>query len=130
MPDYTRVNLIGDVQNMAPRYGMEGLEARFARTNLELRNSGLSSFVLEPNVQLPFGHRHGEQEEIYLVLEGGGQCKLEDELVDLGPMDAIRIAPGVARSFRSGPDGAHILAFGAPNTDNQDVEMVADFWGD
>jgi mannose-6-phosphate isomerase-like protein (cupin superfamily) len=130
MPDYTRVNLIGDVQNMAPRYGMEGLEARFARTNLELRNSGLSSFVLEPNVQLPFGHRHGEQEEIYLVLEGGGQCKLEDELVDLGPMDAIRIAPGVARSFRSGPDGAHILAFGAPNTDNKDVEMVADFWGD
>jgi mannose-6-phosphate isomerase-like protein (cupin superfamily) len=130
MPDYTRDNLIGDVQNMAPRYGMEGLEARFARTNLQLRNSGLSSFVLEPNVQLPFGHRHGEQEEIYLVLEGGGQCKLEDELVDLGPMDAIRIAPGVARSFRSGPDGAHILAFGAPNTDNKDVEMVADFWGD
>jgi mannose-6-phosphate isomerase-like protein (cupin superfamily) len=130
MPDYTRVNLIGDVQNMAPRYGMEGLEARFARTNLELRNSGLSSFVLEPNVQLPFGHRHGEQEEIYLVLEGGGQCKLEDELVELGPMDAIRIAPEVARSFRSGPDGAHILAFGAPNTDNKDVEMVADFWGD
>jgi mannose-6-phosphate isomerase-like protein (cupin superfamily) len=129
MPDYTRVNLIGDVQNMAPRYGMEGLEARFARTNLELRNSGLSSFVLEPNVQLPFGHRHGEQEEIYLVLEGGGQCKLEDELVELGPMDAIRIAPEVARSFRSGPDGAHILAFGAPNTDNKDVEMVADFWG-
>jgi hypothetical protein len=36
----------------------------------------------------------------------------------------------VARSFRSGPDGAHILAFGAPNTDNKDVEMVADFWGD
>jgi mannose-6-phosphate isomerase-like protein (cupin superfamily) len=129
MPDYTRVNLIGDVQNMAPRYGMEGLEARFARTNLELRNSGLSSFVLEPNVQLPFGHRHGEQEEIYLVLEGGGQCKVEDELVELGPMDAIRIAPEVARSFRSGPDGAHILAFGAPNTDNKDVEMVADFWG-
>jgi mannose-6-phosphate isomerase-like protein (cupin superfamily) len=129
MPDYTRVNLIGDVQNMAPRYGMEGLEARFARTNLELRNSGLSSFVLEPNVQLPFGHRHGEQEEIYLVLEGGGQCKLDDELVEIGPMDAIRIAPEVARSFRSGPDGAHILAFGAPNTDNKDVEMVADFWG-
>jgi mannose-6-phosphate isomerase-like protein (cupin superfamily) len=130
MPDYTLVNLIGDVQNMAPQFGMEGIEARFARTNLELRNSGLSSFVLEPDVQLPFGHRHGEQEEIYLVLEGGGQCKLDDELVEIGPMDAIRIAPEVARSFRSGPDGAHILAFGAPNPDNKDVEMVADFWGD
>jgi mannose-6-phosphate isomerase-like protein (cupin superfamily) len=128
MPDHTVVNLIGDVENMAPKYGMEGIEARFARTNLKLEKSGLSSFVLEPNVELPFGHRHGEQEEVYVVLEGGGQCKLDDELVDLGQMDAVRIAPQVARSFRSGPDGARILAFGAPNTDNKDVEMVADFW--
>jgi mannose-6-phosphate isomerase-like protein (cupin superfamily) len=129
MPDYTRVNLIADVENMAPRYGMEGIQARFARTNLGLRNCGLSSFVLDPDVQLPFGHRHGEQEEIYVVLEGGGQCKLDDELVELGPMDALRVPPQVARSFRSGPDGAHVLAFGAPNTGNKDVEMVADFWG-
>jgi mannose-6-phosphate isomerase-like protein (cupin superfamily) len=128
MPDYTLVNLIGDVQDMAPKYGMEGMQARFARTNLKLEKSGLSSFILEPNVQLPFGHRHGEQEEIYLMLEGGGQCKLEDELVDLGPMDAIRVPPQVARSFRAGPEGAHVLAFGAPNTESKDVEMVSDFW--
>jgi mannose-6-phosphate isomerase-like protein (cupin superfamily) len=130
MPDYTVVNLIGDVKNMAPQFGMEGIEARFARTNLELKNSGLSSFVLEPNVQLPFGHRHGEQEEIYVVLEGGGQCKLEDEFVELGPMDALRVPPQVVRSFRAGPEGAHLLAFGAPNTDNKDAEMVQDFWDD
>jgi mannose-6-phosphate isomerase-like protein (cupin superfamily) len=128
MPDYTVVNLIGDVKNMAPQFGMEGIEARFARTNLELRNSGLSSFVLEPNVQLPFGHRHGEQEEIYVVLEGGGVCAFDDGEVELGPMDALRVAPEVARSFRSGPDGARLLAFGAPNTQGKDVEMIGDFW--
>ena len=43
-------------------------------------------------------------------------------------MDAVRIPPEVARSFRAGPDGARMLAFGAPNTDNKDAEMVPDFW--
>jgi mannose-6-phosphate isomerase-like protein (cupin superfamily) len=128
MPDYTVVNLIGDVENMAPKFGMEGIEARFARTNLELEKSGLSSFVLEPDVQLPFGHRHAEQEEIYVVLEGGGTCVFESDEVELGPMDAVRVAPQLARSFRAGPDGARLLAFGAPNTNNKDAEMIADFW--
>jgi mannose-6-phosphate isomerase-like protein (cupin superfamily) len=113
---------------MAPKYGMEGIEARFARTNLQLEKSGLSSFVLEPDVQLPFGHRHGEQEEIYVVLEGGGTCAFEDAEVQLGPMDALRVAPQAARSFRAGPQGARLLAFGAPNTQGKDVEMIADFW--
>jgi mannose-6-phosphate isomerase-like protein (cupin superfamily) len=84
--------------------------------------------VLDPDVQLPFGHRHAEQEEIYVVLEGGGEVKLEDELVQVGPMDAVRVPPSVARSFRAGPSGARLLAFGAPNTDNKDAEMVQGFW--
>lgn len=128
MPDHTVVNLIADVEDVAPKYGMEGVQARFARTNLALEQSGLSSFVLEPNVALPFGHRHTEQEEVYVVLEGGGVCKLEDELIELGPMDAVRVPPPVARSFRAGPQGARLLAFGAPNTDNRDAEMIPDFW--
>jgi len=128
MSGYTRVHLIDDVENMAPRFGMEGIAAHFARTNLELRNSGLSYFALEPDVQLPFGHRHGEQEEIYVVLEGGGTCVFEDAEVELGPLDAVRVAPEVARSFRAGPSGARLLAFGAPNTQGRDAEMIGDFW--
>jgi hypothetical protein len=30
--------------------------------------------------------------------------------------------------MEAGPDGAEILAFGAPNTDNKDAEMLQDFW--
>jgi mannose-6-phosphate isomerase-like protein (cupin superfamily) len=128
MADYTVVNLVGDVENMAPKFGMDGVEARFARKNLELEKSGVSYIALDPDVALPFGHRHGEQEEVYVVLEGGGTCKLGEELVELTAMDAVRIAPQLVRSFRSGPDGARLLLFGAPNTENKDVEMVPDFW--
>ena len=30
--------------------------------------------------------------------------------------------------MEAGPEGAEILAFGAPNTDNKDAEMLMDFW--
>jgi hypothetical protein len=34
------------------------------------------------------------------------------------------------RNMEGGPDGAEVLAFGAPNTDNSDVEMQPDWWSD
>jgi mannose-6-phosphate isomerase-like protein (cupin superfamily) len=58
-----------------------------------------------------FAHRRDEAEEIYVVVSGSGRIELDDEIVDLGSLDAIRIAPGVARSLKG---GARILAAGAP----------------
>jgi uncharacterized cupin superfamily protein len=130
MASYTRVNLKSDVQDMAPQFGMEGMESRFARQNLELEKSGVSYFRLDPGVRVPFGHTHSEQEEVYVVLSGGAGVAVDDEVVELGAMDAIRIAPGSPRGMEAGPDGTEILAFGAPNTDNKDVEMQQGWWPD
>lgn len=127
MPDYTVVNL-NQVEDVAPKHGITGLESRFARTALGLEKSGLSLFRLTPDFRIPFGHRHGEQEEVYVVLSGTARVKLEDEIVELAPMDAIRVPGHVARSIEAGPDGAEVLAFGAPNTNNRDAEMVQGFW--
>jgi quercetin dioxygenase-like cupin family protein len=126
--DYTRVNLRSDVQDMAPQYGMEGIESRFARTNLELEKSGLSLFRLDAGFRMPFGHSHSDQEEVYVVLSGSARVPVGDEVVDLSQWDAIRIAPGTTHGMEAGPDGAEILAFGAPNTDNKDAEMQQGWW--
>jgi mannose-6-phosphate isomerase-like protein (cupin superfamily) len=128
MADYTRVNLRSDVKDMAPEHGMEGIESRFARRNLELANSGLSYFRLDPGYRAPFGHAHSEQEEIYVILSGSGRVAVGDEIVDVGQWDAVRIAPGAAHGMEAGPDGAEILAFGAPNTENKDVDMKPGWW--
>jgi mannose-6-phosphate isomerase-like protein (cupin superfamily) len=129
MADYTLVNMRSDVEDMAPRFGYSpNLEARYARGALGLHNSGMSYFRVAPNFRVPFGHRHGEQEEIYLVLSGNVRMKLEDEFVELGPMDAIRVPGTTTRGMETGPGGAELIAFGAPNTDNKDAEMVSDFW--
>jgi len=128
MAGYTLVNL-REVEDMAPKFGFApNVEARFARVPLELEQSGVSYFRIAPDFRMPFGHRHETQEEIYLVLSGSARMKLDDDVVELGPMDAIRVAPSTTRGMQGGPDGAEMVAFGAPTQDNRDVEMVPDWW--
>jgi mannose-6-phosphate isomerase-like protein (cupin superfamily) len=128
MADYTRVNLRSDVEDMAPKHGMEGIESRFARRNLELGKSGVSFFKLEPGYRTPFGHTHSEQEEVYVVVSGSAQVGVDDEVVELSQWDALRIPAGAMHAMEGGPDGAEILAFGAPNTENKDAEMKPGWW--
>ena len=128
MAAYTRVNLKSDVKDMAPEFGMEGIESRFARTNLELAKSGVSYFRLDSGYRAPFGHTHSEQEEVYVILSGSARVAVGDEVVELGELDAIRIAPETMHGMEAGPDGAQILAFGAPNTDNKDADMQPGWW--
>jgi mannose-6-phosphate isomerase-like protein (cupin superfamily) len=127
---HTVVNL-KEVENMAPKFGLSpGLESRFARVPLELENSGLSYYRVAPDFRAPFGHSHTEQEEIYVVLSGSARLKLDDEVVELDQWDAVRIPRGIMRAFEGGPEGAEILAFGAPSNENRDVEMVQNWWSD
>ena len=127
---HTVVNLM-DVHDMAKDHGLSpGLESRFARKPLELEQSGLSHFRIAPGFRAPFGHVHREQEEVYVILAGSARVKLDDEIVELGTWDAVRIPPGVWRSFEGGPEGADLLALGAPNTENKDVEMEPGWWKD
>jgi mannose-6-phosphate isomerase-like protein (cupin superfamily) len=128
MPNYTVKNL-KQIENMAEQFGMsDGLEARFARGALELENFGLSYQRLEPNFRIPFGHKHGEQEEVYVVLSGSARLKLDDEIVELKQWDAVRVPGEVTRNFEGGPDGAEVLAIGAPVA--KDTEMLQEWWTD
>ena len=130
MADYTLVNFKRDVEDMAPKFGYSpGLESRFARKSLELEKSGVSYFKLAPDFDFPFGHVHTEQEEVYVVVAGNARIKIGDDVIEARQWDAVRVPPGVWRSFGGGPEGAEILAFGAPNTENADVEMDPGFWG-
>ena len=129
MADYTKQNL-KDVENAAPRFGMpDELEARFARRPLGGETLGLSYMKLAPNFRVPFGHRHAAQEEVYVLMGGSARVKLDDEIVELRPWDAVRIGKGTMRNVEAGPDGAEYLAFGAGD-DPQDAEMAPGWWSD
>jgi uncharacterized cupin superfamily protein len=131
MAAHTVINLKADVKDMAPEFGLSpGLESRFARKALGLVESGLSYFKLGPGFRTPFGHRHGEQEELYLVVSGSARAKLDEEIVELRQWDVVRIPAGTMRALEGGPDGAEVLAFSAPNNENEDVELEQGWWSD
>jgi mannose-6-phosphate isomerase-like protein (cupin superfamily) len=128
MPGYTRVNL-KEVEDQAPKFGFAPhLQSRFARKALGLERSGISHFTLAPGFRVPFGHHHADQEEVYVVVAGSARMKLDDEVVQLGTWDAVRVPPEMTRGMEGGPEGAEILAFGAPSDENADAQMVRDFW--
>jgi mannose-6-phosphate isomerase-like protein (cupin superfamily) len=128
MDTYTKTNLKSDVENQAPNFGMSSdLEARFARGAIGGKTLGLSLMTLEPGFRIPFGHKHVGQEEVYVVTRGSARIKVEDEIVELGPWDAIRIDKDTMRDVEAGPDGVEYLAFGAGD-DPTDAEMVPGWW--
>ena len=74
----------------------------------------------------PFSHRHAEAEEIYVVLAGSRRIKLDDEIRDVRPLDAIRVAPHAARAFEAGLEGLEFIGFGPHHPG--DGESVDDLW--
>ena len=134
MAGYKIANLKSDVEDQATRFGLSpNLEAHFARESLGCEQSGVSYQRLAPDFRIPFGHTHSQQEEIYVILSGGGRAKLDDDVVDLKPFDALRVGPGVWRGVEAGPDGLELIAYGARcgmAPDANDTEMQPGWWGD
>ena len=128
MTDYTIKNL-KDLDDLAAGRA-EGVEARMARSALETEQVGVSYFGYGPGVKTGIGHHHRVQEEVYLVIAGSGQLKLDDEIVDVKQWDVIRVAPAVVRAFAAGPDGIEVVAVGGPRPEEGDGELIADWWTD
>ena len=133
MAGYTIVNL-KEVEDQAPKFGLSpDLEARFPSVPLGLQSCAISYQRLVQNFRQPFGHKQRQQEELYVVVQVSARMKLDDEVVELRRWDAVRVASETMRGLEAGPDGAEILAIGAPNTGPSpaaDAEAVPNWWTD
>jgi mannose-6-phosphate isomerase-like protein (cupin superfamily) len=130
---YSKLNLKGDVENAAERFGYApDMETRFPSDSLGMEKLAFSYQRLAPNFRLPFGHQHEQQEEVYVVLSGGGRIKLDDEIVEVEQWDAIRVPPEITRGFEAGPDGLELIAIGAPKLESvgTDTEPLPGWWSD
>jgi len=131
MSAYTVKNL-KEVDNQGVHFGLDPseLELRMARVPLECENSGVSYLKLGPGFRSTYGHTHNVQEEIFVLLTGSGRIKLDDDSVELTPWTAVRVAPTTMRALEAGPDGAELIAIGAPNTGPGDGNNTIGWWQD
>jgi mannose-6-phosphate isomerase-like protein (cupin superfamily) len=128
MTDFSLKNL-KDVEDSLADRDLD-LEARFGRKHLNSRHLGISYFRYGPSFRSPLAHRHREQEEAYVVVGGSGRAKLDDEIVELGQWDVLRVAPEVVRGFEAGPDGLELIAVGSDRPEGGDGETVEGHWAD
>lgn len=107
---WRRSNQMGVLNtDLAKQLGADSLGARLWR--------------IEPG-QASTRHRHRLTSELYLLLEGTGKLRVEDELLVLSPMDSVLVEPGSLRQPFNDTDADQLwLIFGAPPELANTVEM-------
>src|SRR3954463_4924285 len=80
-------------------------------------------------------HRHRTQTELYVLLEGTGRVRVEDELFTLEPLSALLVEPRTVRQVFNDTDGDALwLVVGAPpegaNTLEMTPEQLAELYPD
>jgi mannose-6-phosphate isomerase-like protein (cupin superfamily) len=119
-----------DVEDSAEKFGLgDAHETRFAQAAFEAEQTGFSLHRYKPGRRQSFGHRHDTAEEVYFVVSGSGRVKLDDDVLELNAREAVRVSPGVMRSFEAGPAGMEILAFGPRHAEDRG-EIVQGWWSD
>jgi quercetin dioxygenase-like cupin family protein len=125
MPEWTKKNF-GRLRDKSPRDAP--MQWKMARDALDSPELGVSRFTYEAGARMPWGHRHREQEEAYVVVAGSGRAKLNREVIELAQWDVLRVAPTVVRSFEAGPNGLDLICIGGRKPKGGDAERVPDFW--
>jgi uncharacterized cupin superfamily protein len=75
---------------------------------------GAGHLVVDPGKLVNPPHCHSAEEEIFVVLDGGGELLLGDDEHPVRPGSVVARPPGtgVSHTFRAGHDGMALLAFG------------------
>jgi mannose-6-phosphate isomerase-like protein (cupin superfamily) len=126
MPGYTvtRLEEVDDVLGDYPG------EMRMLTTGLDSEQVALTYRRMPQHTggKGSYGHRHAEQEEIYFVISGRLQFKLEEEVIEAGRGTAIRVGPEVFRSvWNDEPEDAELVIV-STRVDDSMPEYKAEFW--
>jgi quercetin dioxygenase-like cupin family protein len=90
---------------------------------LEASRLGSRLWRLRPG-QSSTRHRHFSQEELYVLLEGRGRIRVEEDLLTLTPLDALLVEPETVRqAFNDTEEDQLWLVVGAPVEAANTLEM-------
>jgi quercetin dioxygenase-like cupin family protein len=91
---------------------------------LEASTMGARLWRLAPG-QASTKHRHAEQEELYVLLEGRGRIRIDgEEPLTVAPLDSLLIEPGSVRQLFNDTEAEQLwLVVGAPPEAANTLEM-------
>jgi mannose-6-phosphate isomerase-like protein (cupin superfamily) len=118
VPDEFGDSYPGEMRALTPLLGCSQVAATYRRMPQHTGGKG------------SHGHRHKTQEEIYFLISGTLEFKLDDEVVEVVGPSGVRVAPGVVRSiWNDGPGDAELVICSVRLDDPRaDGEIVDDFW--
>jgi uncharacterized cupin superfamily protein len=101
---------------------------------LGAKSMGARLWRLQPG-QASTKHRHRKEEELYVLLEGRGRARIDDELLTLEPHDTLLVEPSSIRQLFNDTDEDQLwLVVGAPpepaNTLEMTPELIAEIYPD
>lgn len=103
-----------------------GVENTDLATQLGATQLGARLWRLRPG-QASTRHRHLRQDELYVLLEGTGRARVDDELLTLAPLSALHVeARSVRQLFNDADADALWLVVGAPVEAANTLEMTDD----
>jgi mannose-6-phosphate isomerase-like protein (cupin superfamily) len=110
----------GEMRFLTPALGTEQVAFTYRRMEPETGSKG------------SYGHRHKTQEEIYFVISGKLLFKLGDEIVEVGPLTAVRVDAATVRGiWNEGPEDADLVICSTKTEDmRSETETVDGFWPD
>lgn len=74
---------------------------QFLKDVLGLTGCEISINSMAPGAGMPIYHRHQENEEIYIFIQGRGQVQVDGEVIDVQEGSIVRIAPKGERVWRN-----------------------------
>lgn len=70
-------------------------------------------------------HRHRDQEELYVLLEGSGRVRVDGELLTMEPLDSLLVEPPAVRQLFNDTEADQLwLVVGAPPEAANTLEMT------
>jgi mannose-6-phosphate isomerase-like protein (cupin superfamily) len=108
MGDYT-------VKRFDEMHAKKGSGFKLARASLGVTSFGMQIIDLPPDsgdAHPTHDHLQDGQEEVYVLLDGGGVLAIDGDDVALAPDMAVRVPPGTKRQLRSGDEGMRVLVVG------------------
>ena len=106
---YTAINMgpldsVGEYSLIHQKLNTEIFGKLFLKDVTGATGTEISFNTLPPHTEIPYFHRHRDNEETYIILKGSGDFQIDDDCFPVCEGSVVRVAPAPSRGMRNSSD--------------------------